>query len=490
MKEFTEILTFTYKGKEYKMYLDNKNKKFFTGIYDGVEAYIPIEEYVDLLIMFASKKETIKNIDNSDMGQMFNENYNFQKPKPKKKRIVPKVIAGGVATLLTASVLTAGISFHHQQQEFSEALLNHESPRIEMEYNSTTSDAPTYRQEKDYSQYLDGGAADSEFELDTYIDHRDFSNRIYIYDMDYADLVFDTAQPTLDDCINMINSNNEIPSKFKPLLIEYCTRLYDKYPNVEKRPFYQNLKTLSVVEVDKQEMLKTTISVDSVGCYVQTENRIYLLEDYNFVPGTWDYQVIYHELSHCLRISVFKDDEGNSVKFTFDGLNYWDIPNAEAMNSLFAVSLLDYEELDIAYQYQSNFHKIILENIDNYTLDDYVNHSMTYYAQQLDEYTGDENYATKMFALMEAQYNDFHNDSFEAPQSDYYPLYDYISKIYLGKHLNSNMSYDEARAAMDQMLEELLYDVPEKYNIDTNHFYEYLNDYCETIGIPVNQNVK
>ncbi len=499
MKEYREIITFAYKGKEYKMYLDNRNKKFFTGIVDGIETYIPIEEYVDLLMMF-SKKEGVMNITDDELNRMMNDNnyqnYNRVPEKKKKKRIVPKVIAGGVATLLTASVLMSGISNYQEQQDFRNKILS-SGPTVEQEYvvDSSTA-APTEEKEatntsnNDYQKYFTGGQADEEFILDTYIDNRDFSHRLYIFDMDHADLAFDYEQPTLDDFLQLINKNTQIDERFKPIMIEYCKDLFEKYPNVEKRQFYKNLQTLSVVEVDEQEMMKATISVDAVGCYVQDENRIYLLEGHEYKPGTWDYQVIYHELSHCMRDTQFKDKEGNDVYVKFCGLNYWDVPNAEAINSLFAVSLFDYEEKDIAYQYQSNYHKLILETIDNYTLDDYVNHSLSYYAQQLDKYNGDDNYATSMLALMETQYRDFHSSSFEAPQSEYYPLYDYLSKMYLGKHLNPNMSYEEARAVMDEMLEQLLFDVPEEYNIDTNHFYDYLNEYCNSIGISVNQNVK
>ena len=115
--------------------------------------------------------------------------------------------------------------------------------------------------------------------------------------------------------------------------------------------------------------------------------------------------MIFHELSHCLRDSHYTDEDGNKVYIQFAGLNYYDVPNAEAINSLFAVSLFDYEEKDIAYQMQSNAHKIMIECMDNYSLDDYVNHSLGYYAKQLDEYNQDDNYATTILTLMDEQYH-------------------------------------------------------------------------------------
>ena len=269
----------------------------------------------------------------------------------------------------------------------------------------------------------------------------------------------------------------KIPDKFKPLMEEYCKCVFEKYPDVELRPFYQNLQSLEVVECTEDELLKVSWDVYSCGCYVKSENKIYVLKDKEYEEGTWDYQVIFHELSHCLRDSHYTDEDGNKVYIQFAGLNYYDVPNAEAINSLFAVSLFDYEENDIAYQMQSNAHKIMIECMDNYSLDDYVNHSLGYYAKQLDEYNQDDNYATTILTLMDEQYHDYYDEKTAENPEKYYPIYDYISNMYLGKHLKAGMSQEEARGIMDEMLEKLLFDVPEEYHIDRDHFYEYLEKY-------------
>ena len=75
MNEYTKIIEFCYNGKIYNYYLDNLNKKFFTG-YDSSfnEVYIPIEEYVDLLILF-NKNYGVLNI-SDNLSSMFDENYN------------------------------------------------------------------------------------------------------------------------------------------------------------------------------------------------------------------------------------------------------------------------------------------------------------------------------------------------------------------------------------------------------------------------------
>ena len=60
--------------------------------------------------------------------------------------------------------------------------------------------------------------------------------------------------------------------------------------------------------------------------------------------------------------------------------------------------------------------------------------------------------------------------------------------MYYRKYLTSKMSYEEAKLVTDNLLDKILYDVPEEYNIDINYFYSYLDDYCKEIGISKNVN--
>ena len=176
------------------------------------------------------------------------------------------------------------------------------------------------------------------------------------------------------------------------------------------------------------------------------------------------------------------------VKVQVEGQNWWNTITAESLNSLFTVSLFNYDEKDIAYQLQSNYHSVMIECMDNYSIEDYVQHSVSYYAKKLDEFNNDDNYATTILELIELQYKDYHSDSIHVEQSEYYPIYDYISNMYYRKNITPDMSYSEALGVSNQLKERVLFDVPEDYNIDTNRFDEALNNYCESIGI--NPNVK
>ena len=258
-----------------------------------------------------------------------------------KKKIL--IILAVIACIIAALVGYSAYEVHQSAQEFQKA---YESKKSFERTETDEAEADGEKKAEEQSGDRPYGVIEpgSEYEVDTYIDNRDNSNRLYIYDMDYVDLALDFKPKKLADFIDVINENSKIARKFKPILTEYCTRVFDKSPDIELRPFYRNLKDLEVIECTDQELLKVTWDTNSCGCYVRDEDKIYVLKDKEYEEGTWDYQVLYHEFSHCLRDSIYEDEDGNRVSIQFMGLNYYDIPNAEALNSLFAVSLFDYEE--------------------------------------------------------------------------------------------------------------------------------------------------
>ena len=454
--ELHRILTFYYKNERYNLYVGKNNFKYFTKLdISNNEHIITLDEYIELYNTFNTIPDLIVGNDN-------------------KKKIIPKIIVGGVATVLTPPLIFSAIVLMnlHEEAHATWEHINNVTPIV-----ATINEEDTLLNDKE------------EFKLDTYLDS-DRCNYTYVYDMDYIDKVIDFEPKTKEEFKQVIENNPNIASSFKPILYTYIDRIFEKYPNVELRPFYQNLETLKVVECEDDELIHHTHYYNSYGCYVRSENTIYVLKDHEYVEGTWDFQVIFHELSHCLRTSDYRDNNNRHIKIQVEGLNYWDTITAESLNSLFTVDLFNYEERDVAYQLQSNYHGIMIECMDNYELDDYVNHSLSYYAQQLDEYNGDDNYATTILSLIEAQYNDYHSYRTHAEQSEFYPIYDYISNMYFKKYINSEMSYEEAKDLTDNLVERILYDVPEEYNIDTQRFYDNLNNYCNEIGINNNNKVR
>lgn len=312
-------------------------------------------------------------------------------------------------------------------------------------------------------------------EIDTYDDYELLGTRyLSIYDADYLDLFFGPEPITVQQITGHIDGNDKIPGQYKKLLTTFVTSISEKYPDADLRPLDYNIKTLEIVECDEFELALHTLSLDAYGCYVNSENRIYVPEDYTYLPQTWEYQVIMHEFGHCARTVLRTEGD---TELTIDlSSKYYEIPE-EALNSVFTVSLFDYEERDIAYQLQSNMFLILLDCCEDYTLSDYLNHSLTYFAHKLDEKNGNNNYALQIMQLMEAQRYDGINDDYERPQEVYYPIYDYLTKMYLDKYGSADMSDSEIDALVDRMLEIVLFDVPEEYHIDTEEFHRFAQTY-------------
>ncbi len=497
MQEYTRICNFTYKNKKYTMFIDNKDKYYFLRINDkGEYEYVDIETFIELGKRFSNpiRVECIK--------------------KNKKYNITPKIIIGGTIVGLTFSSVFAGYkldeylkerAFQQYKQELYEYMesqneeKNKETSPIVIidddtkeETQEITKDDQTEEsteESKDYeSEYLKLTKKvdeDEEFQVDTY-DYRRFLKALYIYDSDYLDYYLETPTDiSLEDFNKIIDDNPYITPDYKKYIKEYCKDLITKQPDAERRILYENLKTLKIYECNSMELFAKTMSRDSLACYIRTENAIYVKDGYTYKPGTFEYQILYHELTHAAR-SIWKEEGEVSIRIQANGDNFNSVIVEEALDSLFAVSLFDYDEKDIAYQFQSNMIKLMIDNMDNYKISDYMNHSLSYFVQKLNEYTN-SNYAAAILELLQMQYEDYHDDYLHIDQNEFYPLYDFIADMYYKNRITKDTTYEEARGYARELVQKISFDVPGEYEVNVQHFYDYLDQYCENLGIVKSQ---
>ena len=321
---------------------------------------------------------------------------------------------------------------------------------------------------------------DEDLEVEYYWESLD--HRMYVYDTDYLYLIFDSAPVTKSDLISAVNGNYEISDKYKTFIKEYIDLLYNRYPDNNYRVFYENLKTMKVVECkDEFEMFEHCLSFDSYACYVAMENTVYTMDSYEYKKGTWEYQVIMHELSHALR--GYRNEETGKMAQFADTVAGYGVIVEEALNSIFTVSLFDYEERDIAYQFWSNVMLAIISSMDNYDLNDYVNHSSSYFVKKLDEFTGHRNYASVMLKIMEEKNKDTRDDYYFYKEEEFYPFYRFICDIYFKNRLKAGMTDAEMKDVFDELMERMMYDVPDSIPVDTDYFYTYYNEYLAAHGL-------
>ena len=445
MKEYRQVLKFNYKNHEYVMLLDNDNKRFFLKIIGDKLTYLTDEEYIDLTIFFASNPKIMKVV-----GK-------------KKIKLIPSIISGGITTILTFSVLTSCF-------KSSENQVNNLFP------DKTTSEI--VKDEEDFKNIMslsDSQTIDSENDTYEYKGHT-----LYIYDKDYLDLVFKNENITYGMLCRQIDMNVNIPSDFKSILYDYCLALTTKHPNVDLRVFYNNLKTLEVETCTSEEIeLKTGIS-DSYGCYDSFKNKIYVIKDFDYNNDLWAHQVIFHELTHCAIIGNYEID-GRKVRVQPEGSKFNNEITSEALTTLFTVSLFDYEENSLSYQLQSNFHKIMLDCLgDNYSLDDYFNHSLSYFENALNKYNGSED-AAVILELIQTQFKDYHSTMINVSKEEYYPIYEYVCDMYYKSNISPYMRRDEMIEVADSLYRKVSRYVPNDYKIEKKLFYDYLDNYLQNV---------
>ena len=304
----------------------------------------------------------------------------------------------------------------------------------------------------------------------------------YIYDSAYLSEVLGTKEVTLEDLYAAVDGNRTISSRFNELTKTFCKQYVTLAPNADRRILYHNLKTMTFKETDGYGLAVQTFSLDACACYTPDENTITVLTEYSFEKGTWAYQTLFHELSHAARIAIVRTKD-RTYYIRSGGDSFREVMCDETLNTIFAVHLLGYEEPNLAYQLQSNYMDIILDSMDNYDVSsDYINHSQSYFIKKLKEYSGQES-AADMIRLLQAQYDDFHDDSFKREQQEYYPLYDFVSDVYFKSRIDQNTTLAEAEAVCEELIRRVTFDVPEEYGLDVDHFREHFRAYCEARGI-------
>ena len=301
---------------------------------------------------------------------------------------------------------------------------------------------------------------------------------LWIFDADYYDMFFDYDSVTPEQLRRTVEENDGIGERFKPMFLWYIDAVSTKYPEADLRPLYFNLQTLEVVECTPFEMALQALSIDALGVYRRDENKIYVDRNYDYPYGTFNFQIMAHEITHVARCVYRKDYEGWDRVEIKPGYLTQEIAE-ESLNSLFAVSLFDYEERDIAYQMSSNMLLVMIECLDGkYVMSDYLNHSLSYFAHVLDEHNGHNNYAMSILKLIEAQRADYQDDKYARDEEVYYPVYDYLCRMYLDRYAPADRDEAALTALVDELLEKVMYDVPGEYPIDTDRFYVFARDYA------------
>lgn len=267
----------------------------------------------------------------------------------------------------------------------------------------------------------------------------------------YGELLGIDKKITVEDIKKILKTNDKISDEYKDFIIQYAEDFLRLYPESDFRVFYHNLKTLEIKVVSEEEMMKETVSLDSAACYLRKENQILLLDGLDFSRESDNYIILAHELTHCARSTVFKDEEGNERKTGYYEYYLMGTYAEEGIITNIVYEMQGLGKRADFYPLQSSFYRIIMD-CTGYSGSDFMNHSVNYLIKMMDDYMGDTQYAYKIVALIDSisswKYTPYQDVDYE----NYQELCDYITKMYMKKYLNADMDKQEAETVYSDFI--------------------------------------
>ena len=177
-----------------------------------------------------------------------------------------------------------------------------------------------------------------------------------ITDLKELDNILGYSSVTKYQVLAAVRSNPNLTDYYKEIIYNLVNRVYEEYPNIDLRVFYENVKTLEIREVSGEEFHEEFNNY-SVANYESSKNRINLSSNANL-------QTIYHELAHAMW-SFYWPDYGVYRATNYSALN-------EAMTnhvtSLLSSNINTYTNEGLILEYLMSF--------TNYTYEDYTRYGI------------------------------------------------------------------------------------------------------------------
>lgn len=481
---FIYLATFNFRGKKFKMFINGAKKYAFLNINDkGNYSYPELVDLIQISYLFAARKDFMEIINDT---------------KIKKFTFIPKAIYKNVPILLTSSLIASTLVGCNQESldsftnkgkyNYTETyqindkdyIYDKSSTSVDTMANVSNSNNINNNEENStnelvnlstgvsqedtinalkekYQLYFADATDDLDYEWDSDFEEYKMAHLKIALDSKAYEYVFGFEKPTLQDIITAINSNRKLQKKYKNAFIEYATNWLTLYPDSDLSVFYYNIKDLEVVECDKEDMMWATLSTTALACYRSVENKIYVSKDINLEDkSSDDYIIFMHETTHAARTARnFENKNQFTVGFYKD--SEFGLYTDEALNTYFIYQMQNLNKKSTHYTLISNYIRIIMDCIgDEYTGNDYMNHSVNYFCKQMDKYMGDQN-SYYIIALWEAEMSLHYTEYIDVDFENFQDLFDYLVKFYMKKHLKSDMTYDEALQIFDNFYSEVTF---------------------------------
>ena len=288
---------------------------------------------------------------------------------------------------------------------------------------------------------------------------------------------------SLNQIQKALQLNQHISHIYKDFIYEFACDLRKYYPNCNLAVLYHNLQTLLIEEMSQEQINLETLSTDSAACYLRYENKICIKEGINLNRDSDDYIILIHELCHAARSLQQKKDEYHDYKIDIGFYNNYKMGHyaEESIITNIAYELQGLNKRATFYPLLASYYRIISDCI-GYSGEDFFLHSVNYLIDQMDAFMETKE-AYQIVARIDAQMTLRYTPYAIVDFKDYQPIYDYIARMYFKKHINSQMSYQQAEAVFEAFYEDItfnfenmdrLYDITKETFLPT--FYQHLKE--------------
>ena len=465
VNKFRKIARFKYNKKRYQLFMSESNKIAFLEIKDGKYYYPELNDLLEINYLFNYNRHS----------------QNIKNDKIKYFSFVPKALRYGLLVTLTSTLLTGcgpksrisledlpsynkthtevtnGIASDIESASNYDEGIDNSNSTTNNSTNSTSNNSSSSTNSSDsYLELLATADDENDYRYASDYEVLDFINRLYVRDANAYQNIYGYSNVTLEQIKSALNNNSKINNEYKDFIIQYVTDWNNLYPGSDFSTLYHNLSTLEIRVCTEDEMARYTLSTSSVACYKRSENVIYVLDGINLNRESSDYIVVAHELTHCARNSVFQGEDGYNVDVSFYDDMKMGMYIEEALITDFCYELQGIGGKSNFYTLQSSYFRIILDAID-YNGADFMNHSVNYLIDKMDEYMGDEQYAYHIITLIDAEASLRYTPYIEPEFEDFSELYQYITRMYVKNNITKDMSYEEAMKKYDDLVSEITY---------------------------------
>ncbi len=292
--------------------------------------------------------------------------------------------------------------------------------------------------------YMDDIAeSDDAYDYRWKYDYQSEAEELYVRDSINYNKIFHFEKPSIEDIKEVLTTNDLINQEDKELICEFAEKWLRLWPESDLSVLKYNLKNMKIERVSQQELTNIIHSMTTIAAFDSSEDTIYVLEDSDYAEkGSSDYTIFIHELIHASRTAYISGSKGTKVCFCLEDFGIY---TEEALTTRFASLVQGGERKSVhSYTIQTTFLNIICDAI-GYNGEDYMNHSVNYLIDKMDNYTNDDQYAYHIISLIDMHSMLHYPERGKVPtySDNFKELCRYITEVYCRSYYGENVDgYD------------------------------------------------